>query len=226
MRRIAFILLIILGAVSSCHNGKALLSKEFLWQDKDSFFTKGENYQIYYPDTSWMTKQNLMELDTIYSLKNISILDERLSKDLETNRQFKNQGGELEFHFYIIDTLIWESNHYLLLFEKYKSTPPSVFYNSLILALLNEDKIVSTFILASEITSPPCTDLRSSLLISNKKIVSKIISYCTSDAQDANGAPISINKNENILITEYYICNPKNGIFYRMNRKMSTIKTN
>ena len=164
-------------------------------------------------------------MDSNLLFKNILVLDERLSKDLESITQLKGQGGTLEYHFYIMDSLvIGDEDRYLLILEQYKADPHTLYYNSLILALVKEGKILSKFNLAVDLSSPPCEDIRSSILISGKTIISKSVSHCTSDNQDENSKPLGIGQANSEIIKEYYSYNRKTSMFDRKARDIIKIK--
>lgn len=224
-RTLTLVFCILLGILYSCNHHDKIVSKQYLWNDINSFVKNGEDYRLFYLDSSWYKKTIKVEMDSNLLLKNILVLDERLSKDLESITQLNEQGGTLEYHFYIMDSLvIGAEDRYLLLLEQYKADPPMLYYNSLILALIKEDRILSKFNLAVDLSSTPCEDFRSSILISGKTIISKSVSHCTSDNQDENGKSLGIGQTESEIITEYYSYNQKTSMFDRKARNISRVK--
>jgi len=140
---------ILLILLCSCKHHRDITSEDFLWNDVNSLVTKGENYRVFYLDSSFYKKSKWVELDSNIRRKNIFTLDEQLSKHLENISQYQAQGGMLECHFYIMDTIILGTkDRHLLLLEQCNAFPPGVDYTSLILAHIINDSILSSFNLA------------------------------------------------------------------------------
>jgi len=225
MKKIVLIYFIFIAFLWSCTQHRSITSKEFLWNDVNSLISFGEDYRLFYIDSSLHKKQNKFELDSNIIRKNISILDEQVSEHLKSIKQFRAQGGTMEYHFYVLDTISINPNElYLLLFEQCYIMPPSYDYASLILANIKKDSILSIYKLAEDLSDPPCHDVRSSILTSSKIIISKNVSYCVSDSQDEDGKPLGIGEDETDIITEYLTYNEKYKKFFLKERKVLRVK--
>jgi hypothetical protein len=185
MKRIFLLLSISILLSCACKHERSVdrTSLTVIWKDIDSLVNHSKNFQIYYFDSSWLTRSKHC-LDSNFINANLFKLDSELADGIEA---LKSIGIKITYDFYILDTLKRDArNNFLLILERYKGYGPlpRMNYYSLILVAISGDTIVSGFHLAENYQEVLGTITKSSIILPGNRIISRTIHHHCSDYED------------------------------------------
>ena len=184
MKKIILPLVFLTLLIISCRNKNRNIFDENLsyWDNFNQLNYNSKDYQLFSLDSSWYKVHHKTLLDSNFVNHNIQAIDTFLSSELTMYKQF------YKYKFYLLDTLkIAKEGTYLLLLEQYRTDPTLDEYDALVMIIISGKKVLTSYHLAHYISSNCYNSIKSSVILDNNRIISRITDLSCSDSQDENG---------------------------------------
>jgi hypothetical protein len=153
----------------SCLNNDNLnpFTVQGIWKDVDTLHINSYGNKVFYIDSSILRRSNKTLTDSTFINSNLEIIDSLLSKS----------NGFYDFRFTILDTINKiNSNYFIVILEQFEDTLLHIDNRAYLkVIIVSKERVLSTFTLAEDDQFETTRTIKSSILFSDNRIISRTV---------------------------------------------------